>query len=46
MRVSSTEIASELMELTFGNNDRKNNLVQDPIKIETNKLKKVKKSEL
>ena len=24
MRVSSTEIASELMELTFGNNDRKN----------------------
>lgn len=46
MRVLSTEIASELMELTFGNNDRKNNLVQDPIKIETNKLKKVGKSEL
>ncbi len=41
MRVSSTEIASELMELTFGNNDRKNNLVQDQIKIETNKLKKL-----
>ncbi len=39
-------IASELMELTFGNNDSKNNLVQDQIKIETNKSKKVEKSEL